>query len=103
MSILRLDIECPSIGVNVALMSQLVIRRRREHLLNKEVILHENLLRLLELWVEVRDLNFRLLLLLPSLRLAFTIVVSSLVPIALLLLLGVSLLLIIYLVYIGVS
>ena len=102
MSILRLDIECPTIGVNVALMSQLVIRRRREHLLNKEVILHENLLRLLELWVEVRDLNFRLLLL-PSLRLAFTIVVSSLVPIALLLLLGVSLLLIIYLVYIGVS
>lgn len=101
MSILRLDIECTSIGVNVALMSQLVIRRRREHLLNKEVILHENLLRLLELWVEVRDLNFRLLL--PSLRLAFTIVVSSLVPIALLLLLGVSLLLIIYLVYIGVS
>ena len=101
MSILRLDIECTSIGVNVALMSQLVIRRRREHLLNEEVILHENLLRLLELWVEVRDLNFRLLL--PSLRLAFTIVVSSLVPIALLLLLGVSLLLIIYLVYIGVS
>ena len=66
-----------------ALVSQLVIRWRREHLLNKEVILHKNLLRLLELRVEVRNLNFWLL---TPLRLDLTIVVSSLEPIALLLL-----------------
>jgi hypothetical protein len=82
-----------------ALVSQLVIRWRREHLLNKEVILHKNLLRLLELRVEVRNLNFWLL---TPLRLALTIVVSSLEPIALLLL-GLILLLIVYLINVGVS
>lgn len=82
-----------------ALVSQLVIRWRREHLLNKEVILHKNLLRLLELRVEVWNLNFWLL---TPLRLALTIVVSSLEPIALLLL-GLILLLIVYLINVGVS
>lgn len=82
-----------------ALVPQLVIRWRGEHLLNKEVILHKNLLRLLELRVEVRNLNFWLL---TPLRLALTIVVSSLEPIALLLL-GLILLLIVYLINVGVS
>ena len=82
-----------------ALVPQLVVRWRREHLLNKEVILHKNLLRLLELRVEIRDLNFRLL---TPLWLALTVVVSSLEPIALLLL-GLILLLIVYLVNVGVS
>jgi hypothetical protein len=82
-----------------ALVPQLVIRWRREHLLNKEVILHKNLLRLLELWVEIWYLN---LWLLTPLWLALTIVVSSLEPIALLLL-GLILLLIVYLVNVGVS
>ena len=86
--------------MTVALMPQLVIRWRREHLLNKEVILHKNLLRLLELGIEIRYLNFRLL---APLWLALTIVVPSLIPIALLLLLGLILLLIVYLVYIRVS
>lgn len=96
-SILRV---CSRIGMAAsALVSQLVIRWRREHLLNKEVILHKNLLRLLELRVEVRNLNFWLL---TPLRLALTIVVSSLEPIALLLL-GLILLLIVYLINVGVS
>ena len=91
---------CSRIGMAAsALVPQLVIRWRREHLLNKEVILHKNLLRLLELRVEVRNLNFWLL---TPLRLALTIVVSSLEPIALLLL-GLILLLIVYLINVGVS
>jgi len=98
--ILRVAILCSSIGLTRALMPQLVIRWRSEHLLNKEVILHKNLLRLLELRVEVRNLNFRLL---APLWLALTIVVSSLVPIALLLLLGLILLLIVNLINVRIS
>ena len=97
MGILRV---CSRIGMTAsALVPQLVIRWRREHLLNKEVILHKNLLRLLELWVEIWYLN---LWLLTPLWLALTIIVSSLEPIALLLL-GLILLLIVYLVNVGVS
>lgn len=96
---MRVAILCSSIGVAIALMPQLVIRWRREHLLNKEVILHKNLLRLLELRIEIRYLNFRLL---APLWLALTIVVPSLIPIALLLL-GLILLLIVHLIDIRVS
>lgn len=53
----------------------LIVCWRGKHLLNKEVVLHENLLRLLELGVESwRDVN---LWLRPPLGLALTVIVAT--------------------------
>jgi hypothetical protein len=83
----------------ISLAAYLIVSWRRKHLLYKEVILHENLLRLLKLRVESwRDVYFWLR---PSLGFALTIVVAcSLETVTLLLILT---FLVINLIYIRVA